>query len=761
MSIQRIRLEEPPFDSPGRGWYPGGVWPARWVTHPTLGPGAGPACLWFRLTCPAGKRRLHLAADQRYELFVDNTRVATGSEAGDERHWPFDSFEIHCANAVQLRVRVWWMGALSPLAWHGRMPALLVAAEGDDAINTGSAAWEVQRELLDLESDHVTFGAGGYLRGTTAHNVWPDDGFWAKAVPIPSVMGQSKPDVAGEAINAADDRNTGSPWRLVPSTLPDLVRPDFAGTAVHVGGEPGDPVDPTSHDPARGEQWQALLDGGPAITCDKAETVLVHLDDYRCGIPHVVLAGQGRLTVRWSESLYHSDDPDVSWWARCKKGDRGEIVGKRFFGVGDVFEASDREDEIRPPTWRAGRYLQLRVEPGDRPLVVRSIRFEGTGYPHEFAASFEIEGETGSLLASLEPICRRTLLAGSFDTYMDTPYYERLQYADDTRIECLQAYAQTRDDRLPRQAIRAFARSMLPRGVTRSRYPSTEDQVIPPFCLAFVSMIHDFAMWRDDPAFVKAHLGPMRTVLGAWLDGPPAGWMFCDWDPAFDRGVPPGGKGGTGPIFESQLAIVLRQAADLEAAFGREKLADLYAAEAQRRGRVIVEKYLDHDHLHDGHGVFEHAAIYALLSDDVRSAMPADSAGAVWKRLCDPHAPWDATATAYFSHYLFELCHKQGDLTPMICRLAVWQDMLDRRCLTTLESPGETRSDCHAWTAHPILHALTTVLGVRPASFGFATVRVSPLMKGRCELPHPRGTIRVDATGDGPRLELPPGVEAA
>ena len=61
---------------------------------------------------------------------------------------------------------------------------------------------------------------------------------------------------------------------------------------------------------------------------------------------------------------------------------------------------------------------------------------------------------------------------GAFETYMDTPYYEQLQYVGDTRIQALISLYVAGDDRLMRQALRHFDDSRLPEGITQSRYPS-------------------------------------------------------------------------------------------------------------------------------------------------------------------------------------------------------------------------------------------------------------------------------------------------
>jgi hypothetical protein len=79
-----------------------------------------------------------------------------------------------------------------------------------------------------------------------------------------------------------------------------------------------------------------------------------------------------------------------------------------------------------------------------------------------------------------------------------------------------------------------------------------------------------------------------------------------------------------------------------------------------------------------------------------------------------------------------------------------WRTLLPLHFSTWPEIPGETRSDSHAWTSHPIYDLLSVVAGIEPASPGFATVRIAPhlgaLPSLTASFPHPAGVIRVQYT---------------
>jgi hypothetical protein len=76
-----------------------------------------------------------------------------------------------------------------------------------------------------------------------------------------------------------------------------------------------------------------------------------------------------------------------------------------------------------------------------------------------------------------------------------------------------------------------------------------------------------------------------------------------------------------------------------------------------------------------------------------------------------------------------------------------WRKLLPLHFSTWPEVPGDTRSDSHAWSAHPIYDLLTLVAGIEPATPGFATVRIAPHMGTlpslQASFPHPQGLIEV------------------
>jgi hypothetical protein len=102
-----------------------------------------------------------------------------------------------------------------------------------------------------------------------------------------------------------------------------------------------------------------------------------------------------------------------------------------------------------------------------------------------------------------------------------------------------------------------------------------------------------------------------------------------------------------------------------------------------------------------------------------------------------------------------------------IAQLQPWRDMLNLGLTTTPEYPEPTRSDCHAWSAHPDFDLLATVAGIEPAAPAFREVAIHPHLGSlrwlKAALPLPFGKITVDyrrqASGLVADVTLPTGVK--
>jgi hypothetical protein len=778
--VAPILVDHDPFAGKSPSWSTRACWPAHWIGVADPAP---PVVAGYRLSidCPEDvSGTIHVSADERFELYVDGELVSRGPDRGDPEHWPFHSFTIDLDRGSHwFAARVWSLGHSAPFAQLSAGHGFLLAAEGltggldAQALHTGTAAWQaVGLPGYGERPKGDAWGCGSKLLSDGRRIPW---GWTTADEPDGSVPWQDA--TIGDVAYARAWVNDMPPGRmLVPATLPpqreELAPP---GRVRHVSSHAPQtstrqtPIRATDSQPAEVQRWQGILDGSPLTvpprTCWR---VLIDLQQYTCAYPQISTRGGtgAQLRVHWQESLYAADGSG--------KGDRDAIEGKLFGrpdltedGTGDLFIAGGGKEKHSTLWWEAGRYVEVLVSTADEPLQITALEFVSTHYPYEDASGFTASDPR---LTDIAAIALRTLQMCSHETTMDCPYYEQLQYAGDTRLQCLVAYATCADDRLARQALRAFDRSRSIDGLTKSRTPSRIVQRIPPFSLWWVAMVHDFALWRGDLEFVADLMPGVRAVLDAHrrnvdddgvfhaLDG----WNFTDWVGSWPDGAPPGAHWDVSAVLQLQLIHVTRLAAELEGWLGESELSARNTRLADRLSAVVDAMFYD-----DATGLYADDATRSLFSEHAQALAVlagATHGEAALQKVIDPeHATLGPVArtTVYFDHYLFEALTRIGRTDAVLDRLELWFDLLDHGLTTVVEQPEPTRSDCHAWGAHPRYHFASSVLGVRPTSPGMATVTVAPQLGGLAwaegSVTSPYGPIHVRASAeDGVRISAPP-----
>ena len=778
--MQRIAITaepyiEPSTFKPGWAWSGWGNWPAWWVDHPER-PLSTPSVAVFRLKFKleeAATLRLHVSADNRYRIFLDGRDFGRGPERGDVQHWFFETYEGTVpAGEHLLAVQTWWLGELAPYAQMSVRPGFLLVAEGVwlEPLSTGHAQWETALlPGLEFIPPGNTRETGWNVRvdGATFPWGWESDGGGLAWIAVQNIA---------MAVSSAWKNEIPPYWMLMPAALPPMLdKPARTGILRHLAeGVTPYPISAERNLPTETPAWQEFLSGrAPVrIPARTLRTALIDLENYYCAYPELVISGgQGaHIRLQWAEGLFLKPEGG-------DKGQRDEIDGKYFLGgVGDEFLPDGGEHRLFTTLWwQAGRYLEMTVTTGDAPVTLECFTLRCTGYPLKMEGHFSASDEQFSRFL---PIAERAMQMCSHETYMDCPYYEQLMYIGDTRLEVLTTYAMTPDTRLPRKALLLFDWSRRNSGFTQSRYPSRVCQIIPPFSLWWVCMVHDYWMWRDDRAFVKERMPGVRAVTEAFrsllrpdgLLAAPNGWNFTDWvkDPStWLAGVPPQAEFTPSSVLNLHFALCLVLKAEMEASFGEHQLADRDHATAITITEAVLRDFWDEekgliadDIRHDAFS--EHAQCLAILG----GLLDAGKRCLIGSSLSSSAGL--SKSTIYFTHYLFETYRLIGQEALLFERLKLWHQLPEQGFKTTFESPEPSRSDCHAWGAHPLFHCYATILGIRPDAPGFRRVRIAPmpshLRKVSGTLPHPQGEIEVQldrGAGDSleARVRLPVGIE--
>ena len=751
-----------------------------WVWHPAKR-ATETAVLRFRLRftlAQAATPLLHVTADQRFQLRCDGRAITFGPDRCDLEHWTVQSVALElAAGEHELEALAWFITepdgsqqppgtAVPPMAQVTSRGGFLLCAEGIDAavLNTGEAAWTVENLTPFVAMARPNIPGYHDIGPSFTYDLerWPAGEPQAVAVVLPPLQA-----------NGTGVRRPG--WCLYPAAMPEQERAPWSGGRARAVRAHFDDAPLTAADCAAPEiaGWQALFDGSAPLTvpANTAVTVLWDLDNYFCGYPTADLEG-GRgalLELSWAEALY--EEPSTAEVnGQSYKGNRDEIIDKVFVGIEDRWQVGAQPPPELPALWwRAGRYVRLRVRTAETPLTLKRVGMVTTGFPLGAASTWQ---SSDAEWDRLMPLFERAFRCAGHETWTDTPYYEQMCYVGDNVLTALANYAVFDDPRLSRRSVQLFDWSRGRSGFVAERYPSGWRQECLPFALLWVTMVRDYTWWRDEPAFVKGLLPGVRSLL-AEFDGLAGddgllhylpGWTFVDWVPEWRGGGPPGVPEGDSCIVNLHWVRALLAAAQVEETHGDQRLAE----RCNLMGREVFERVLarfwdsSRGLLLDTVGndaACEHAQMFALLTGLLDEAKTQSCLEALHR------GEGLAKATIYSSFYVLDALYRHGRSDEFHRRLDFWRGLPGQGFKNTPEAPEPTRSDAHAWGAHPAWHSLASIAGVRPDAPGFTRVRVAPcpgaLTSLACTVAHPRGRIALELrfaeTGVEGTVDLPPG----
>jgi hypothetical protein len=733
-------------------------WRAQWITDPTA-PAQEAGVYHFRkdfdLVARPDRFVVRISADNRYRLFVNEVEVSNGPARSDLMHWRYETVDIagqlHPGHNV-VAALVWNFGQNRPAAQLSLRTAFLMQGESEteSVVDTGPS-WKVLRDRGYSFSPVIGEDSGGYYvagpNEALDANAYPWG--WERADTDSSQWPAAKP-IAEATMRGAGYAGLAKDWQLTARNIPAVEQHPvrFAAVRRASGIKANDAF-------LRG-------DGDLLIPTNSHVSILVDQRHLALGYPVLCTSGGrgAKAVLTYAEALF---DPSGH------KGNRNEIEGKTIRGVRDRFRFDGGLERCFQSLWlRTFRYVQMDIETSSEPLRIHDFHSIFAAYPFEQRARFNSDV---SWIPAIWDLDWHALRLSAFETFWDSPYYEQLQYVGDTRIESLLSVYLTGDDRLMRNAIEQIDSSRTYEGITRSAYPSADPQFIPSFSLWWIAMVHDYWMLRDDPEFVRSFLPGTRSVI-SWFEGyiDDTGmlahlpwWNFLDWSNRFDQGGPPGAKTGHATAFTLQFALVLRQAAELEDALGQPPEAARYRELADKLVAAARARAWDKQR-----GLFLDAPEENSFSQQTNTlALLADAVSVAEQKPVMQRILSDSSliqASFYFRFYVDEALWKSGLGDRYVERLGPWREMVRNGLTATAETPEPTRSDSHAWSAHPNYHLLASVLGIRPQSPGFRSVIVAPAfgemrwMTG--EVPHPQGSIKVQVRrlgkgGVEAHIELP------
>lgn len=698
----------------------------------------------FDLAEKPASRRIVVSADSRYVLWLNGERIGRGPLKGTLQHYHAETYELAPLLRVGrnvLAAEVRWFGEDAPTSEvHSHQAGLFVQDLAGTELDT-PGEWRVWRDTSIAPNDDDPFVAARGFLGPMDHvtpalrpHDWKeiafDDSSWSRAIAV-------GPPPASPGWGVVPLR------QLAPREIPALREDPREFSRVIRDRQPS--ALPWSL--GAGEGGEIWLDAGALTT----SYPVLQFED-----------GTGRdVRITYAEGLGRWHDADGSRvWRKSER--RDDIATSEPHGYHDRLQLPGGSYTFEPFHWRTFWFVKIVIAPGAEPVSLTAATHRFTTYPQDFTAQFTC---THPNIGVFWENSLRTLQLCAHETYEDCPYYEQLNYVGDTRLQALCSYHLANETRLARRSLRLFLDSLGPDGLTASREPSRNRQVIPAFSLHWILMLGDYWEWNGaaDADFVRSCLPGVDAVLAYFRSrigangfvGAIDGWAWTDWVFEWPRGVAPAVGAGTGSTFMTAL-----YAHALEVAIRLHREAGI-AGDAERwenlRQQLLVTL---HDHAwFESAGLFiegpgresdpftQHSQVMAILA----GAADARQQQRIRTRLLDDCA---LTRMSLFGrYYLARALEKAGDYDRLFSDvLAPWDQMVRDGLSTWVERIERPRSDCHAWSSWMVIDFFRSILGARPVAPGWQGVEIRPQFfvttAARGEFPTPVGSILVEWSRD-------------
>ncbi|MEO6150778.1 MAG: alpha-L-rhamnosidase C-terminal domain-containing protein [Mucilaginibacter sp.] len=722
------------------------AWNAQWIGLNGLfdfGDYYGVYCYHKTITLSSkpSKFYIHVSADNRYKLFINGTLVSVGPASGTPLNWKYETINIAkylTAGKNSVAAQVWEEANFRPSFQFTVRAGFILQGntKTEEILNTNNTWKCVQDKSITTVYGYFVAICGERVDMTKAPTAgWDKAGFDSSAWPAAAQL--SPGQLKGSLQNSA--------YMLVPSLLPqrELTRQPITVVRKVIGMDLPNPL-PKNVLPL-------------TIPANKKVVILLDQTYETNAFPTIKFSGGtgAGISLGYAESLFN---PGTNF---SKKDNRDIVDGKVFRGLTDTITSSGAAGQsFTPFNFRTYRYLQLIIQTKSSALVIDSLYGTYTAYPFKQNAVFNSDNAE---IAKIREIGWRTAKLNTYETYMDCPYYERLQYIADTRVQAMVSYYESGDDLLARNALNLIDQSRTYDGITRSTYPNTGNQIIPGFSLWYIGMLHDYYMYRNDKDFLKDKLTGERAILEYFgkyqgADGSvvrPPYWNYVDGpikstnSGAWFIGIPPLGSDGCAAVTDLQLLWAYQWAATLESSIGYPQYAALYNSKAAQLKQTIQTKYWDsgkklYADTKEKNLFSQHANALAVLTDVVSDADRPE--------FCKRMVANNSTLTQcniYFKYYLHQALVKGGLGDSYMDWLGVWRDNINMGLTTWAEVADlvETRSDCHGWGASPNIEFFRTILGIDSDAPGFAKIKIQPnlgtLTNATGEIPHPNGKVTV------------------
>jgi len=483
----------------------GQEWPAQWVTVEGIEPlGYAVAVFRRRVDLAEVPKNLlvHVSADNGYKLYLNGRFVGFGPAHGDLRNWRFETYDLAhylVKGENVIAIVVWNHGEHRPMGRISHRHGFIFQPdqpEFDEWVSGRSWKGRIIRSYVPnpYRDNDERLGWQYYVAGAT-------ESFLCSEYPwgwqLPSFDDQGWPEASVIDSGAPIGVESHQKWQLTPRTTP-LQRV----------------ADPTELKVGRIYGHDVIVTQGPrgnvfAVEPYRDVRLLLDAGELIMGFPTVdFLKGSGaEVRLAYAEALQEPSG---------KRGQRSETEDLELVGIEDVVRldglGARRYEPLLP---RSFRWLELRILTADEPVEFGSVGIRKVAFPAEFNATFQCDDP---VLNGVFKVASRTLQLAAQDNFLSDLYWERMQYVGDAHIQAQSWHALTGDQTLYRNAVLDFANSLVPWGLTQSRFPADLEQFSPAYSLIFIRFVRDYVARTGDLTVLPQVQTALDSVLLWFVD---------------------------------------------------------------------------------------------------------------------------------------------------------------------------------------------------------------------------------------------------
>lgn len=397
-------------------------------------------------------------------------------------------------------------------------------------------------------------------------------------------------------------------------------------------------------------------------------------------------------------------------------------------------------------------------------------------------------------LDDIVAVGRRTVSISSLDSYVDCPTREQRAWTGDSVVHQMVDLTSNDDWSLARWhpvlAASPRADGMIPMSVA-GEIEHDDMSIVPDWALHWIHSVHNLHRYCGDRAEIGRLLPVVEGVLRWFADrtdrtGLPVempGWVLIDWSAVHSDGanstiaglwarsllefaemsewLGDTGRAEWARACHARMVVAFERFWDpvrrmyVDSVIGDERLpmvsqhgqasAIVGGLAPRERWDRLVEIITDESNL-------VHAAF--ARADGPSDPGTETELGGVYLYQGHPEPWWDTErlvvrAQPFFRYVVHDALAIAGRADVLPALLLDWQHLLDR-CATSFGETWYGGTRCHGWSSTPTRDVIQWVLGIRPDTPGFATVRVEPRIgdlewaEGSCPTPHGPVSVRVD-----------------